>query len=73
MVSFSKFGQGVKIVDPSNPNINLIVFHHRFETLEQGCFRIAEAYRYQNSSKTRFQIEIDGKIQLGKGGGKILI
>jgi hypothetical protein len=72
MVQFCKF-LNVKIVDPSNPNINFIVFHHRYETLEQGCFRVADLYRYQNSSKIKFLIDYDGTIQLDKKGNKILI
>lgn len=72
MVQHCKF-PNVKIIDPSNPNINFDVFHHRFETLEEGCFRVAEMYRYNNSSKTRFLIEREGEIQLDNKGNKILI
>jgi hypothetical protein len=72
MVQFCKFPD-VKIVDPSNPNIKFDVFHHRFETLEQGCFRIAEMYRYNNSSKTRFLIEHGGNILLDVRGYQVLI
>jgi len=72
MVQFCKF-ENVKIIDPSNPNIKFDVFHHRFETLEQGCFRVADFYRYNNSSKTRFLIEWDNVIQLDSNGNKILI
>lgn len=72
MVQFCKF-LNVRIIDPSNPVINFIVFHHRYETLEEGCTRIADMYRYNNSSRTKFLIEYEGKIQLDVEGCQILI
>lgn len=72
MVQFNKF-PNTRIIDPSNPNIKFDVHHHRFETLTEGCFRVAEQYRYKESSKTRFWIEHEGKIQLDDKGNKILI
>ena len=72
MVQFCKF-ENVKIIDPSNPVINFIVFHHRYETLIEGCSRVADMYRYNNSSRTKFLIEYEGKIQLDSNGNKILI
>ncbi len=72
MVQFCKF-ENVKIVDPANPNIKFDVFHHRFETLIEGCNRVAEQYRYKESSKTKFLIEYQGKLQLDDKGNKILV
>lgn len=63
----------VKIRSIENPNIFFDVHHHRFETLVQGCYRIAQDYRYKESSRMKFQIEQNGEILFDSNKKKVLV
>lgn len=45
----------------NNPNIIIECTHRAYEDILQGCKRIADEYRFQNShSKDIFSIEVNG-------------
>jgi hypothetical protein len=72
MLNHVKF-KDILIRDPSNPYLNFIVHHHKFETLLQGCSRVADMYRTKESSRIRFQVEQAGQILLDPSGKKVLV
>jgi hypothetical protein len=72
-MNYCKF-KNVKLIAIDNPNISLIVFHHRYEELIEGCLRVATQYRFQNTPCfIKFHIERDGTFLFNETGGKIVI
>jgi len=72
-MNYCKF-ENVKLIAINNANISLIVFHHRYEELIEGCLRVAGQYRSQNTPcVTQFHIERDGTFLLNDHGKKVTV
>jgi hypothetical protein len=72
-MNYCKF-DNVKLVAVNNSSLALIVFHHRFEELIEGCLRVASQYRFQNAPcTTQFHIERDGAFLLNKHGKRTTV
>jgi hypothetical protein len=63
MAQFIPF-PNVVILNLKKPHIIFGVVHHRSETLIQGCRRVADKYRVEESSIDKFFINNNGKIEL---------
>jgi hypothetical protein len=68
----------VTIISESNPNIQLGVIHFRYESLLQGCERVADEYRSKETNRgvwnqIKFYINHDGNILVDNKGKRIKI
>jgi hypothetical protein len=63
----------VKIISSENDIIKFDVHHFRYENLIEGCYRVAEQYRYKEACKVRFYIIFKNKYLLDNKGNKVLV